>query len=233
MNKQISNKYKFNKYAETIKLRLIKWLLDGKMSFDSSVDAIGNEVLFSQARRRSDLLIISKKFHALEIKGDVDNLTKLTKQLKDYQKTFDKVSVVTTPKHYTKLLCIVPQNVGIILVENDRICIKRKPIVNKKLDKLSLLTFLDRPCLIKLLSDKNDAKYTEELRLLASKQISIKTIREVAYQRLKEKYLPLFQRFLKEFKGYPIQIDDIRSLSFEVSAVIAPQAKYYVKSHED
>jgi hypothetical protein len=37
---------------------------------------------------------------------------------------------------------------------------------------------------------------------------------------LKEKYLPLFQRFLNEFKDYPIQIDDIRSLSAEVSAAL-------------
>jgi hypothetical protein len=231
--KQISKNQDFNHRSDTIKLKVIKWLLNGKMSFDLSVDAIGNEVLFSQARRRADLLILSKKFHALEIKGDSDNLVKLSEQLKDYQQTFDRVSVVTTKKHYAKLFDIVPHNVGIMLIEDDKIRIKRKPIANKELDKLSLLTFLDKPHLVKLLSERNGVKYTDELRLLASKQILTKTIRETAYQRLKEKYLPLFQRFLKEFKDYPIQIDDIRSLSAEVSATFAPKSKGGAELHED
>ena len=63
--------------AEYIKTRVIKWLLDGNLSFDASRDAIGAEVLFSANRRSADLLILSKEFHALEIKGYFDNPGKL------------------------------------------------------------------------------------------------------------------------------------------------------------
>jgi len=55
--------------AEYIKTRVIKWLLDGNLSFDITQDAIGAEVLFSDNRRSADLLILSQEFHALEIKG--------------------------------------------------------------------------------------------------------------------------------------------------------------------
>ena len=93
--------------AEYIKTKVIKWLLDGNLAFNDSRDAIGAEVLFSANKRRADLLILSQEFHALEIKGDFDDPRKLEGQLDDYHKTFDKVSVVTSPKHLFRIYKIL------------------------------------------------------------------------------------------------------------------------------
>jgi hypothetical protein len=208
--------------ADNIKRLLIKWLINGGMGFNIETDAIGNEVLFSRAKRRADILIFSQRFHALEVKGELDTLDKLFDQLEDYQKTFDKVSVVTTDKHYAKVLNMASQNTGIILVEGANIHIARRALINRDLDKLSLFSFLDKTSLKKLLLKKGKEKYTDELQFLVSQQKGLKTeaIRQIVYQKLKEKYTIIFQRFLRDIGEYPVQIDDLRSLNTEVSASI-------------
>lgn len=212
---------KLQNSADRIKKDLIVWLLNGGMNFDPEKDAIGNEVLFSQSRRRADLLILSEAFHALEIKGDSDRLEKLPKQIDDYRKTFDKVSVVTTIKHLRKIRGIVPRSIGIILVEDTRITVLRNPRVNQRLDKASLLMFFNQKMLVDLLQLKATRLYTGELRQVAIKKRGANIIREQAYNRLWETYSRLFRRFLKEAHGYPILIDEIRALSAEVSSSIS------------
>lgn len=212
---------KLQNSADRIKKDLIVWLLNGGMNFDPEKDAIGNEVLFSQSRRRADLLILSEAFHALEIKGDSDRLEKLPKQIDDYRKTFDKVSVVTTIKHLRKIRGIVPRSIGIILVEDTRITVLRNPRVNQRLDKASLLMFFNQKMLVDLLQLKATRLYTGELRQVAIKKRGANIIREQAYNRLWETYSRLFRRFLKETHGYPILIDEIRALSAEVSSSIS------------
>ena len=202
--------------ADQIKKDIVVWLMRGGMSFNVRHDAIGNEVLFSQARRRADLLILSEEFHALEIKGNADHLTKLPDQLEDYRKTFDKVSVVVTKKHLNKVERDVPKSVGIILIADDKITILRNACIKRKLDKASLLMFLNKNLLITLLGVKGSNLFTDELRQLAMTK-NLGVIRESAYRRLKGIYFKLFQRFTRETKGFPIQIDEIRSLSAEVS----------------
>ena len=198
---------------DRIKRDLIIWLLNGGMSFDSKKDAIGSEVQFSQVRRRGDLLILSDDFHALEIKGNNDRLEKLPSQLEDYCKTFDMVSVVTTPKHLKNIQNIITKTVGLILIEGEHITVLRKPRHNRRLDKASLLMFYNKKMLVDLLQLKGTRLYTGELRQMAIEKKSIAVIREQAYLRLRNIYTGLFQQFLKEMGEYPIQIDEIRALS--------------------
>ncbi len=121
--------------AEYIKTRVIKWLLAGNLSFDASQDAIGAEVLFSANRRSADLLILSQEFHALEIKGYYDDPRKLEGQLDDYHKTFDKVSVITTPKHLNRITKIIKPYTGLILFDGETFKIIRLARQRKRLDK--------------------------------------------------------------------------------------------------
>ena len=214
----VAKKSKLQNSADRIKKDIVVWLLNGGMSFDPKKDSIGNEVLFSQHRRRADLLILSDSFHALEIKGDADRLTKLSCQLEDYCKTFDKVSVVITKKHLVNAKKIIPRSVGLILVEGERIIVLRDPRMNQRLDKASLLMFLNKKLLLGLLKTKGNRLFIGELRQQAVKKRT-DAIRECAYQRLKEIHTKLFQRFVKETHGYPIQIDEIRALSAEVSPI--------------
>jgi len=198
--------------AEYIKTRVIKWLLDSNLSFDITQDAIGAEVLFSANRRRVDLLILSQEFHALEIKGYYDDPRKLEGQLDDYHKTFDKVSVITTPKHLNRIYKIIKPYTGLILFDGETFKVKRLPRQRKRLDKYSLLMFLRKNELNSLFKVKNsDSLSTDEIRKLIVGRLTISEIRKVAYSSLRNRYGELFRLFLKDTGGNIIW-DELKGL---------------------
>ncbi len=198
--------------AEYIKTRVIKWLLDGNMAFDDSRDAIGAEVLFSANRRSADLLILSQEFHALEIKGYFDNPGKLKEQLDDYHKTFDKVSVITTSKHLNRILKIVKPYTGLILFDKENLKVKRLAKQRKRLDKYSLLMFLQKNELKRLSKTKNSNNLsTGEIRRLIVSRLTIGEIRQAAYSSLRKRYYELFRLFMKDTGGNIIW-DELKGL---------------------
>ncbi len=198
--------------AEYIKTRVIRWLLDNNLSFNASRDAIGAEVLFSANRRRVDLLILSQEFHALEIKGDYDDPRKLKEQLDDYHKTFDKVSVMTTPKHLSKIYKIIKPYTGLILFDRETFEIKRLARRRKRLDKYSLLMFLRKHELSGLSKLKNRNRLsTDEIRKMLVGKLTVNEIREAAYSSLKNRYDKLFRFLLNDTDG-AILMDDLRGL---------------------
>ena len=218
----MSNKYEHT--SDYIKKQLLERLLCGDFGFDPKSDVVGNEVLFSTNRRRCDLLTMGDIFHAFEIKGRADNLTKLPKQIIDYQKTFDFVSIVTTLRHLGKIINIVSQSVGIIIIEAERVEVIRQPKQQKRLNKESLLMFLGRQKLQAFLRHRNvrvsvpsSSLSVNELRDIIARKCPTSAIRESAYQTIRDAYAPLFRCFVRETKGYPILIDDIRLLSLEIS----------------
>ena len=198
--------------AEYIKTKFIKWLLDGNLSFNASIDAIGTEVLFSSNRRRADLLILSGEFHALEIKGDHDNPNKLKEQLDDYHKTFDKVSVITTPKHLKRIRKIIKPYTGLILADADTFIVKRHTRKRKRLDKYSLSIFLSKNELNRLSKVKHIERFsTDEIRRLIFRRLSTKEIRKAAYSSLNLRYGELFRLFLNDTSGNIIW-DELKGL---------------------
>jgi hypothetical protein len=198
--------------AEYIKTRVIKWLLDGNLSFDISRDAIGVEVLFSKNRRSADLLILSQNFHALEIKGYLDDPRKLEGQLDDYHKTFDKVSIVTTPKHISEVNKIIKPYTGFILFDGETFKVRRLAKQRKRLDKYSLLMFLNKSELNGLSKIENSNNLTtDEIRILIAERLSVKEIREAAYSSLKDRYCKLFRLFMKDTGGNIIS-DELKGL---------------------
>lgn len=198
--------------AEYIKAQIIKWLLKDNLSFDSSRDAIGLEVLFSANKRKADLLILSKKLHALEIKGDYDDLKKLKNQLDDYHKTFDKVSLVTTPKHLPRIYKIIKPYTGLIIFDRKTIKVIRLAKLRKRLNKKALLMFLPRKELTNLLKiNKSKELSTDEIRILIINKVTTKKIREASYSFLRKRYDKLFKLFLKDMSKN-IVWDEIRGL---------------------
>jgi len=198
--------------AEYIKTRVIRWLLDGNLAFDRSRDAIGAEVLFSANRRSADLLILSQELHALEIKGYYDDPRKLEGQLDDYHKTFDKVSVITTPKHLNEINKIIKPYTGLILFDGETFKVRRLARQRKRLDKYSLLMFLGKNELNSLSKVKNSNELsTDEIRMLIAKRLSTKEIREAAYSFLKNRYLELFKLFMDDTGGNIIS-DELKGL---------------------
>jgi hypothetical protein len=225
MNNLKKHQPRIKNSADNIKRLLIKWLIGGGMEFNIETDAIANEVLFSIFHHRADLLILSEHFHAIEIKGEFDNLARLPMQLQNYLNSFDKVSVVTVPKHLTRIKKIISPNVGLILVENNSMKIVRKASINKRLNKMSLLMFLDRNSLRKMFSPNKKNLSMHELREHIAQHCTLAMIRIKAYQRIRSVYDHLFARFIKEMGTYPIALDDIRSLCATVSAVTIKRSK--------
>ena len=121
--------------AEHLKARLIQWLLSGNLDFNLRKHAIGIEVSFSSNKRKADLVIFGREFHAFEIKGKHDRLGKLRDQLKDYHATFDKVTVVVAPNHLKRVKKEIRPYTGLILVKEGDFEVLRNPNPKKRLKK--------------------------------------------------------------------------------------------------
>lgn len=203
--------------AETLKTLVIKWLLEENLAFNPKKDVIAAEVLFSANKRKADLLIISDETHSLEIKSDFDNTDKLRGQLKDYLKTFDKVSVVTTPKHIKQMKKLLAPNAGLILLNGKQLKIVKKAKKNTKLNKFSLLMFLPKNRLKILLKQKGASILsTDQMRERVAHQLTLNEIRKYVNAFLKQRYSKLFTLLIKDTDGKIIW-DELRGLSGEVN----------------
>lgn len=200
------------KSAEHIKTAIIKRLIEGALGFNKKTNSVGVEVQFSRNKRRADLLITGREFHALEIKGDADNLRKLRTQLSDYQKVFDRVSVVVTEKHLTTARMITPKDVGIILFKNDQLHIIRQATLRKRLDKKELLMFLSKSEITELFQLTGTKEYsTDELREAAAEMFTIKEVRKLTYSKIQVQYDKLFKMLLTDTNGNIIE-DELKGL---------------------
>jgi len=198
-----------------IKALLVQALLNGQFRFNSERDCIGLEVPFSENKRLADLVLFRNHVHAFEIKGDFDNLTKLKSQLFDYHKVFEKVTLITTTKHIKRASISVPPKTGIILLNDTQIKVIRRPKLTQKLSKSSLLMFLNKMDIAKLLKCKANAISTDEIRRLAER-MPLKIIKKAAYQKMRGRYSDLFKLFLRD-KGTKIHLDDLRSLTGQIN----------------
>ncbi len=202
--------------AEHLKIYLIQWLLSGNLDFNKRNSAIGTEVLFSVNKRKADLVTINSETHAFEIKGNRDTLKKLKSQLADYHKTFDKVSIVTTPKHLSEAKKKITNYTGLISFEEKTFKVIRKAKLRKRLDKYSLLMFLKKGEIARLLKLSNINNYsTDQVRYLAHQKLNLSEIRQASLMVTRTRYKKLFNLFLKD-KGKEMHIDDLISLSGNV-----------------
>jgi hypothetical protein len=81
--------------------------------YSLSTTTVFNE--FKVANSKADLMLLNGCVKIFEIKTELDDLTKLKKQINDYQKVADLVSIVTDSKFINKLLLEYKNtNVGII-----------------------------------------------------------------------------------------------------------------------
>lgn len=202
-----------------MKTYIIQWLFEGGLGFDKKQDAIGLEVKFSQNRRLADMLIISKEFHALEIKGERDNLTKLSAQIDDYQKTFEMVSVIIAPRHLCEIRNLLPTRIGMILFNNGVLSLIRKAKPKKRLDKKSLLMFFSKHELVKMLQVKNLRDHsTDEVRFIAKDNLSLIQIHQAVFNKLYMKYKRLIT-LLHQDIGNSILKDDLQTLYGQIEQI--------------
>ena len=196
--------------ANKIKVIFIKWLL---AKWPESI--IGNEVLFSLNRCRTDILqILNNKTHAYEIKSDSDNFESIDEQLNNYLESFDYTYLVVTEKHLHEKLNRVDNNIEIYLIKNDSTIVKiRNAKISKNIKKKNLLCFLNKKYLLKILNKKGQtSKSVFELRWLCEK-MSIKRLKQECISALIERYSKLMSLFLHDTNGKNITVDDLVSLT--------------------
>ncbi len=174
---------------------------------------------FARKWRRADLLILSKEFHALEVKSDADSLSRLTDQLADYHRVFDRVSVVTTSKQLQGVRRSTATKTGIILFDGVQPEVVRQARPARRLDKHELTNFLNKAELVDILGRNCRELSTGELRHRVAHKYSISEIRRVAYGALQRRYRKLFELFLRDVGDSLFGEDELRGLCGRVRAI--------------
>ena len=99
--------------AETIKALVIDWLIASHNDI-----VIGNEVMYGTTRKVVDLLaIINNEIIAIEIKSASDNLNRLSEQIQEYRKIFDRVIIVSSPSHKDGIQSITNKEIGLYIID--------------------------------------------------------------------------------------------------------------------
>ncbi|MDR2251445.1 MAG: sce7726 family protein [Endomicrobium sp.] len=196
--------------ADYIKTQLLDWLIKQKKTA-----IFANEVLFSKYKRRADLIcLLRNSLIAYEIKGYLDNTSKLKNQISDYIKTFDKVFVITTKNHLENISTkLQNKNIGIILYGNNNN--KFKIIKNAKQNmvrKEDLLYLMDKNTLIKELGLKEKNISMDRIRNIAIKILSLHHIKKLSYAKLYMRYSSLFQLFMRD-RSNTTSFDDLLNLT--------------------
>lgn len=105
---------------------------------------------------RIDIAVINGTIHGFEIKSEEDTLNRLPGQITYYNKSLEKVTLVTNPSHLKKVKELIPEWWGLIIVEdstnNFSINQLKKSETNIEIDSNSILELLWKNELIDLAS---------------------------------------------------------------------------------
>ncbi|MEX0732378.1 MAG: sce7726 family protein [Aquisalimonadaceae bacterium] len=205
---------------QNLKAKLIDYLLLQRR--DEAI--ISCEVPFADGRRRADLISIGEACTAYEIKGDLDNLDKLSGQIKDYQDCFEKLVVVTTPKHIKSVKAEVPRSVGIIAFEGGAFGVVRNPIRRRMLRKYPLVSLVTRDELVEVVRNYGTQRTrlgrdVASLRRHLADKATVDELRQMAYRSLFKRSLPKYEAFMKN-RGQVTHPDDLYFLTNSPPAVL-------------
>ena len=143
-------------YDKDIRKVLYKKFLTTKEFTNDSSTLVIDEFDVCRGSSRVDIAVINGKIHGYEIKSEQDTLERLPSQMNDYNKVFDKVTIVTGEKYVDKVFDIIPDWWGIsyVTTKNNNLILKRKRTakINKDINILNLLQLLWKDELIKLLN---------------------------------------------------------------------------------
>lgn len=199
--------------AEYIKTKIIDFLLNKNADI-----ILGNEVMYGTKRKLVDLLMLdTSNLIGIEIKSSTDDLRRLDKQIEEYNKIFNYTIICSTNKHFSELQKIIPKEVGLMLFTNDKIELKRKPILRKKLDKREILYTIPSSFLRKEYRIKNNSANSDEVRSFLLK-LSYTELQILLYRYFKGKLYTNFKMF-NEIKGDECHIDDIPLLSLKSTKI--------------
>ncbi len=99
---------------------------------------------------RVDFLTVNGHTTSYEIKSNLDNLYKLSKQSGDYLGAFEFNNIVIHKRHLDKCYDLIPVGFGIITADKSEHSFIRKPIYNRSLDPEKQLSLLTKKELVKV-----------------------------------------------------------------------------------
>ena len=202
-----------------IKLLLLEFLTSRLKSFEH---CLAVEAKYAENLRRADVLAITNETIAFEIKSDFDRLDKLPDQLKDYRRTFDKLFVVTTPKHQRKIRPFLGENDGLIVVENRELRVLKEARKNKSILKKNLAAICSRQALSNALGAQNRKSTVGKLRESAQKKLDVPNLHLLALAELKQRFMRRYNTFIEE-SAIPLRETDLKALNHS--------SKFEINSH--
>ena len=147
-------------------------------------------------RSRADVVMVTEDaLYGIEIKSDADTYTRLSRQVKDYDKYYDMNIIVAGTKHAHSVKEHVPEWWGIITVEevDGRLdfYFYRQPEVNPRLDIRRKISILWRPELAHIQELNGMPKYRDKSKLFVSNKIVDTVSYDILSPQISEE---LFQR---------------------------------------
>lgn len=107
-----------------------------KSAHDDNETFVVDELGLKNGMIRADIAVLNGHLVGYEIKGEKDNLLRLPSQVLAYNEIFDKVYIIVSHNHLSKVIDLVPNWWGIYLIELDQNDICRfKSIRRSKLNK--------------------------------------------------------------------------------------------------
>lgn len=129
--------------------------------FENKVNLV-DEIDLSRGKARIDLICTKDFVTGYEIKSDVDSLARLGSQAETYNRSLEKIVVLSGTKHVDLLMDLLPSWWGLVSVKlkEGEICFSeiRAPKLNPHFDHCSLLDLLWKDELISILKNYGVSK---------------------------------------------------------------------------
>lgn len=147
-------------------------------------------------RSRADVVMVAEEaIYGIEIKSDADTYARLSRQVRDYDKYYDRNIVVVGTTHAHSIKEHVPEWWGIITVEDINGSLDfyfyRQPEDNPKMDIKRKISILWRPELAHIQEMNDMPKYREKSKLFVSDKIIATVPAGILARQISEE---LFQR---------------------------------------
>lgn len=147
-------------------------------------------------RSRADVVaVLPDAVCGIEIKSDADTYARLDRQIRDYDRYFDKNYIVAGTKHALHIGEHVPDYWGIITVEQEQgradFYVMREAMANPKMDWGRKLSLLWRPELVHLQQINGLPRYREKSKRFVMEKLLLKVPREKLSLQVSEE---LFER---------------------------------------
>ncbi|MGE7795005.1 sce7726 family protein [Lysinibacillus fusiformis] len=174
----------------------IRDILDRKLNLKHRGEdvRIVHELGVLHGQSRVDIAVVNGILHGYEIKSESDNLLRLPNQIIDYNKVFDRMTIVVQRKYLAEVKEIIPKWWGILLVTTykgeNHLREIRKGRLNPNVDSLSLSMLLWKNEALQCLKDRGLQKgYLSKPREVLYQHISdslpLPEIKEIVNHKLK------------------------------------------------